>query len=107
MSIEIAIFALGAVFKEPLVTQIAVLALLATIGVYGIVAPTEPVIDTFLISDCADVTLYLIRAGVTDKKVLEISNNLKRQGKLENMAYVLNDVHARNTKSYNYGYGEV
>ncbi|WP_282074661.1 GumC family protein [Maribacter aquivivus] len=70
-------------------------------------APTEPVIDTFLISDCADVTLYVARAGYTDKKVLETSNNLRNQNKLENMAYVLNDVHAINTKSYRYGYGDI
>ncbi|SNR27714.1 hypothetical protein SAMN04488009_0684 [Maribacter sedimenticola] len=41
LSIEIVIIALGAVIQEPLVTQIAVVsfvALLATVGVYGIVA---------------------------------------------------------------------
>ncbi|WP_405410876.1 DUF808 domain-containing protein [Maribacter sp. Asnod1-A12] len=41
LSIEIVIIALGAVIQEPLVTQIAVVsvvALIATIGVYGIVA---------------------------------------------------------------------
>ncbi|MGB3146075.1 MAG: DUF808 domain-containing protein [Maribacter sp.] len=41
LSIEIVIIALGAVIKEPLVTQIAVVsvvAFLATVGVYGIVA---------------------------------------------------------------------
>jgi predicted DNA repair protein MutK len=41
LSIEIVIIALGAVIKEPLVTQIMVVsfvALLATVGVYGIVA---------------------------------------------------------------------
>jgi predicted DNA repair protein MutK len=41
LSIEIVIIALGAVIKEPLVTQIGVVsivALLATVGVYGIVA---------------------------------------------------------------------
>ena len=41
LSFEIVILALGAVIKEPLVTQIAVVsvvALLATVGVYGIVA---------------------------------------------------------------------
>ena len=41
LSIEIVIIALGAVIKEPLITQIAVVsvvALLATVGVYGIVA---------------------------------------------------------------------
>ena len=41
LSIEIVIIALGAVIKEPLVTQISVVsvvALLATVGVYGIVA---------------------------------------------------------------------
>jgi len=41
LSIEIVIIALGAVINEPLVTQIAVVsvvALIATVGVYGIVA---------------------------------------------------------------------
>lgn len=70
-------------------------------------APTEPVIDTFLISNCADVTLYVTRAGYTDKRILETSNNLKTQGKLENVAYLLNDVQGINIKSYRYGYGEM
>ena len=66
-------------------------------------APTEPVTDTFLISNCADITLYIIRAGITDKSILSLSNELKRQDKLQNMVYVLNDVHVRDTKVYKYG----
>lgn len=69
-------------------------------------APTGPVTDTFLIAENADVTLYVLRAGVTDKKVLQSSNTLKRQGRLQNMGYIFNDVSSGNTKNYSYGYGD-
>ncbi|HDZ07424.1 hypothetical protein LCGC14_0119200 [marine sediment metagenome] len=70
-------------------------------------APAVPVTDTLLIADYADVTLFVIRAGVTDKAILHGASEDSHRDKLKNMAYVLNDVHARNIKSYNYGYGEV
>lgn len=68
-------------------------------------APTEPVTDTFLISNCADITLYIMRAGVTNKKVFKVAENLGKEDKLMNMVYVVNDVASRNTKAYKYGYG--
>jgi tyrosine-protein kinase Etk/Wzc len=54
-------------------------------------APTMPVTDTLLIADYADVTLFVTRAGVTDKAVLQEANELNRRDKLKNMAFVLND----------------
>lgn len=69
-------------------------------------APTLLVADTLLISKYADVTLYVVRAGHTDKKLLEFSNKLHSTEKLVNMAYVLNDVDSKNSSHYRYGYGK-
>jgi capsular exopolysaccharide synthesis family protein len=69
-------------------------------------APTMLVADTLLISNKADVTLFVVRAGLTDKKLLNFSKELHHKGKLTNMAYVLNDVHPKDSKQYSYGYGK-
>ena len=68
-------------------------------------APTLLVTDTMLISQYADLTLFVIRAGFTDKRLIEFSKNLNSSKKLYNMAYVLNDVGTGKTKDYNYGHG--
>ena len=65
-------------------------------------APTVLVTDTMLISSFADVTVYIARAGFTEKKILAFSEELFQTGKLKNMAYVINGVGA--SKSYGYGY---
>ncbi|QED36544.1 polysaccharide biosynthesis tyrosine autokinase [Antarcticibacterium arcticum] len=75
-------------------------------------APTMIVTDTLLISPLADTTLYITRAGYTDKKLLEFPKELKQQGKLKGLALILNDVDyskfsygAKYGYSYGYGYG--
>lgn len=73
-------------------------------------APTMIVTDTLLISTLADTTLYVTRAGYTDKKLLEFPKELKQQGKLKGLAVILNDVdYAKfsygSKYGYNYGYG--
>jgi capsular exopolysaccharide synthesis family protein len=65
-------------------------------------APTILVTDTLLISQLADVTVYVTRADHTDKKLLTYSKGLKEQGKLVNMSYVINNVGGE--KGYGYGY---
>ena len=67
-------------------------------------APTLLVTDTFLISQLADCTLYLVRAGFTDKKLLEFTRQLHQSGKLKEMGYVLNEVGSKKTRGYNYGH---
>ncbi|MEH6769278.1 polysaccharide biosynthesis tyrosine autokinase [Maribacter arcticus] len=67
-------------------------------------APTIPVTDTLLIADYADVTLFVARAGVTDKAVLQEANELNRRDKLKNMAFVLNDTKMGAKDSYSYSY---
>jgi len=75
-------------------------------------APTMIVTDTLLISPLADTTLYVTRAGYTEKKLLEFPKELKQQGKLKGLAIILNDVDyskfsygAKYGYSYGYGYG--
>lgn len=68
-------------------------------------APTLLVTDTLLISQHADLTLYVVRAEYTEKRLLEFSKELATSEKLQNMAYVINDVPSGNITGYNYGYG--
>ena len=65
-------------------------------------APTILVTDTLLISQFADLTVYVTRADHTDKKLLTYSKGLKEQGKLVNVSYVINNVGGE--KGYSYGY---
>ncbi|TXE09293.1 polysaccharide biosynthesis tyrosine autokinase [Gelidibacter salicanalis] len=70
-------------------------------------APTILVTDTLLISEFADATLYVVRADVTEKALLDFSKDLNDSGRLKNMAYIVNGVSASKSYgySYNYGYG--
>ena len=58
-----------------------------------------------MISQHADVSLFIMRADFTDKRLLEFSKELYKTKKLKNMAYVLNSVDQGKFKGYNYGYG--
>jgi len=72
-------------------------------------APAMLVTDTFLINKYADVTLYVIRAGYTEKKLINFAVDAKRDGKLHDVSFVLNDVKAANYgygNKYGYAYGE-
>jgi len=67
-------------------------------------APTILVTDTLIISKYADLTLFVLRSGKTDKRILEYSKSLRANKKLPNMAYVINNVGIGNFHDYNYGY---
>ena len=72
-------------------------------------APCMLVTDTFLINQYADITLYVTRAGYTEKKLLNFALDAKKDGKLKNISFVLNDVKAANFgygNKYGYAYGE-
>ncbi|MDT0688323.1 polysaccharide biosynthesis tyrosine autokinase [Salegentibacter sp. F188] len=75
-------------------------------------APSMLVADTFLINKYADLTLYLVRAGYTEKKLLEFPVDAKNDGKLHDVSFVLNDVETTyfgygNKYGYNYGQEEL
>jgi hypothetical protein len=58
------------------------------------------VTDTILINKFADITLYVIRAGYTDKRLLDFPKDALEEGRLSNLAMVLNNVDMSN-----FGYG--
>lgn len=72
-------------------------------------APSMLVADTFLINKYADLTLYVTRAGYTEKQLLGFAVDAKNDGKLHDVSFVLNDVEMANFgygNKYGYAYGE-
>ena len=63
-------------------------------------APSMLVTDTILISQFAGHTIYLTRAGYTEKEILNFAKELHEDQKLNGMMLVVNDV-----KQSNFGYG--
>jgi Mrp family chromosome partitioning ATPase len=69
-------------------------------------APLLLVTDTFLISDMADVTIYVTRSNYTEKSLIEFANTNVNQNKIKNVGFVLNDISHENLGYNNkYGYG--
>ena len=71
-------------------------------------APTLLVTDTLLISQKADMTVYVSRANYTDKKLIKHPKELIEEGKLKNVAFIINGVKMANLgygSQYGYGYG--
>ena len=63
-------------------------------------APLMLVTDSFLISEVADITLYVTRSKYTEKELIEFANKQIEANKIKNVGFVLNDVR----KDY-FGYG--
>jgi tyrosine-protein kinase Etk/Wzc len=63
-------------------------------------APAMLVADTILINKYADVTLYVVRANYTEKRLLEFVSDAIDDERLNNVALVLNGVSMNN-----FGYG--
>lgn len=69
-------------------------------------APLMLVTDSFIIADNADVTLYVTRSETTEKSFLNFANSAVSTHKINNPAFVLNDIHKTNFGYGNkYGYG--
>jgi capsular exopolysaccharide synthesis family protein len=70
-------------------------------------APYSLVADTSIINRVADLTIFLIRAGLMDKRMLPEVEKIYTQNKLKNMSVILNAVdHKRTGYGYgHYGYG--
>lgn len=67
-------------------------------------APVGLVTDTLLIKDFADVTLYITRAGVLEKKSLSILKDIYENKKLNNISALVNGIDLE--AGYGYGYGK-
>ncbi|MCL1867933.1 MAG: polysaccharide biosynthesis tyrosine autokinase [Paludibacter sp.] len=67
-------------------------------------APVGLVSDGYLVAEFADLTLYIVREGVTPKDSVYFINQQKAENKLKNMYLVLNSSSLDGT--YKYGYGK-
>lgn len=73
--------------------------------------PVDIVADTAIISRSADITVFVIRAGLFDKQALPALDELYASGNYSRMAFILNGVermqgsYGQHYGSGNYGYG--
>ena len=68
-------------------------------------APVGLVTDTFLLNDLADVTLYVVRANVLDKKDLSVLTDVYKNSKLKNISVLINGVDFEKGYGNGNGYG--
>ncbi|MCF0064314.1 polysaccharide biosynthesis tyrosine autokinase [Dyadobacter chenwenxiniae] len=65
--------------------------------------PIGLVTDARLLSHIANLSLYIVRQGLTYKNQLGIIREIQNQNQLRGLHLILNDI--RETPGYNYGYG--
>jgi capsular exopolysaccharide synthesis family protein len=68
-------------------------------------APMGLVADTLLLTEYADLFLYVVRNKYLDKRMLQIPESLFRQKRIQHMALLLNSVDQKRDLGYGYGYG--
>jgi capsular exopolysaccharide synthesis family protein len=66
--------------------------------------PAGMVADAAIVNRVADLTIYIIRAGLMDKRQLPELERLYRQEKFKNMAVILNSVNYKQAGYSYYGY---
>ena len=64
--------------------------------------PSLSVADPLLLAKHADATVYLTRAGITDKNMVRHARELQQKNQLPNMAFVINDVGSLKSRKYQY-----
>jgi len=72
-------------------------------------APLMVVTDTLLISEFADLLIYVTRAGVTETHAVDYPIKLQEDGKIRGLSFVVNDVDSSKLGyggKYGYGYGK-
>lgn len=69
--------------------------------------PIDIVADASIITKAVDMTIFAIRAGMLDKRMIPVLEDLYRSGRFARMAIVLNavDMESRGYGSYGYRYG--
>ena len=68
--------------------------------------PVSLVADAAIVNRFVDMTIYVMRAGMLNKRELPIIDDLYRSGRFKNMASILNGVKKnKRSKGYGYGYG--
>jgi capsular exopolysaccharide synthesis family protein len=68
-------------------------------------APVSLVTDTLLLTESADLTMYVVRAHYLDKRMLAVPREMYSENRIKNMSMVINDVDFSKGYGYGYGYG--
>lgn len=66
--------------------------------------PVEMVADTYIISKYADLSIFVVRAGLLETNMLPVLEDIYRDKKLSNMTLLLNGTDISKS-GYGYGYG--
>ena len=63
--------------------------------------------DASIVTKLSDMTVFIVRAGLLDKRMVPVLADLNASGRFTRMAVVLNgvDVESRGYGSYGYRYG--
>ncbi|NNE78257.1 MAG: CpsD/CapB family tyrosine-protein kinase, partial [Pricia sp.] len=72
-------------------------------------APLMVVTDTLLISEYANLLIYVTRSGVTETRAVDYPIKLQEEGKIKGLSFVVNDVDSSKLGyggKYGYGYGK-
>ena len=67
--------------------------------------PVDIVADPVIINRVVDTTVFVVRSGMIDKRMLPMIDDLYDSGRLNNMCIVLNGSTVRRHYGGNYGYG--
>jgi tyrosine-protein kinase Etk/Wzc len=68
-------------------------------------APAGMVTDTLLLSDYADLFIYVVRAHFLDRRLLRLPEAYYKEKRLKNMAILVNSTDHKKGYGYGYGYG--
>ena len=68
-------------------------------------SPVSLVSDTILISNLADYFVFVLRYDYSEKRFLDDIDDLRKEGKIENVSLLLNDFPIKRGYGYGYGYG--
>ncbi|TPN83998.1 GumC family protein [Aquimarina algicola] len=67
--------------------------------------PISLVADALLLSDYVDLCIYVIRPGLSDRRLLPVAETLYNDKRFDNMAILINDAKNHHKKYYGYHYG--
>ena len=67
--------------------------------------PVNMVADTMVIAPKVNMTLFILRSGVTDKRALPMLEEIYNKGQLPNISIILNSTNIKRMYGYSYGYG--
>ncbi len=67
--------------------------------------PVNMVADSMVLGRLADMNLFILRSGISDRRQLPLVQELFKDGRLKNFSLILNGLDSRSGYGYGYSYG--